>query len=87
MYETDQHLNNIYDNCNQIIDFLDEINSSERKDNIAYYTVRAAECLGNIRSIVSMLCTNVVEKSDKLIALENQLNTAHDILDDIEMEG
>lgn len=68
MYVTEQRMNDIYRNINEVVGYLDNVNKGQ---DAAYSTLLALECLENVKNNVSFMGISIAEKSDRICILEN----------------
>jgi len=70
MYVTEQRLNDIYRNCNEIMDYLDKVNTTKNKDEKSYAIHCVSLCIDNIRDLTEYIGIGVAEKEDKIHVLQ-----------------
>lgn len=87
MSNLDQRIIDVYIKCDEIVAYLNEINSNnKKKDIVAYYTVCIAENLNSIKEFISELHETIQTKEGSIHVLQNAVKGLHEEFDDLDIE-
>lgn len=79
-----QQIDDINNNCNEILDYLDEVNKTNNKNEIHYFTYRVAECLEKIKNSINVIQLSMMSDKDRIYLLNKNIEQLSLEFDDIE---